>query len=128
MSANVYEGLFILDSGAYASDATGTSGLVEAIIKKHDGELLASRLWDEKKLAYPIAGHRKGTYWLTYFRAAGDSVGKMERELQITDQVLRSMIVKLDGRIVDALVSHARGESVEAPEEDKATEKAAAKE
>jgi len=37
-------------------------------VKSVGGELLASRLWNEQKLAYPINGHRKGAYWLTYFR------------------------------------------------------------
>ena len=39
------------------------------MIEEAGGEMLVSRLWEERRLAYPIEGHRKGTYWLTYFRA-----------------------------------------------------------
>ena len=38
------------------------------MIEKLGGEILVSRLWEERRLAYPIKSHRKGTYWLTYFR------------------------------------------------------------
>ena len=36
--------------------------------EKNGGQVLASRLWNEQKMAYPIRGQRRGTYWLTYFR------------------------------------------------------------
>ncbi|MEK6235923.1 MAG: 30S ribosomal protein S6, partial [Planctomycetales bacterium] len=109
MAENVYEGLFILDSNRYASDPNATSGFVEKTIQGFDGDILASRLWEERRLAYPIEGHRKGSYWLTYFKIDGRKIANITRELQIDDTVLRTMIVKVEPRLVDALVSHAAG-------------------
>ena len=68
MSANVYECLFLLDSNRYSRDPGGIAGQLDDLIKGSDGEVLASRLWSEQKLAYEVDGHRKGTYWLAYFR------------------------------------------------------------
>ena len=68
MSQKVYECLFLLDSNRYARDPNGVSAGLTETVEKLDGEVLASRLWNEQKLAYPVNGHRKGTYWIIYFR------------------------------------------------------------
>ena len=62
MAVNVYEGMFILDSNRYSRDTVGVSGQISEMITKLGGEILASRLWEERRLAYPIDGHRKGAY------------------------------------------------------------------
>ena len=107
MAENVYEGMFILDSNRYARDPAGVSGMVEKLVKEIDGRLLVSRLWEERRLAYPIKGHRKGTYWLFYFRADSEKIASLNRQCQINDEILRHLFLKIDPRIVDALVSHA---------------------
>jgi small subunit ribosomal protein S6 len=114
LARNVYEGLFILDTNRFGRDPAGVSGQVVEIVKKHGGELLVSRLWEERRLAYPINGHRKGTYWLTYFRVDGRQISAIERECRINDTILRALILKVDPRIVDALVSHAQAGPTEA--------------
>ncbi|MHC4401950.1 MAG: 30S ribosomal protein S6, partial [Planctomycetota bacterium] len=68
MAESVYEGMFLLDSGRYSRDPAAVSGQIPSMIQEAGGELLVSRLWEERRLAYPIRGNRKGTYWLTYFR------------------------------------------------------------
>jgi small subunit ribosomal protein S6 len=105
---NVYEGMFILDSNRYGHDPEAVSGQVDGTIQKLGGEILVSRLWEERRLAYPIKAHRKGTYWLTYFRLAADQLTTLKREFQINDNVLRVLFLKVDPRIVDALVTHAK--------------------
>lgn len=121
MSQNVYEGLFILDSNAYARDAAAVSGVVSQLIEGHEGEVLASRLWEERRLAYPIDGHKKGTYWLTYFRLDSQRLGEIQRQCNISDDVLRVMFLKVDPRLVDTLVAHATGQVVDEPEPEPVT-------
>ena len=103
----VYEGMFILDPSKYARDPAATSQLVVDMITQHGGTILASRLWDERKLAYPINGHKKGVYWLTYFRMPGSGIVPLERQCEITDDIIRKLILKVEPRIADALVQHA---------------------
>ena len=107
MAANVYEGLFILDPNRYGRDADTVSGQIPAMIEKLGGEILVSRLWEERRLAFPIKGQRRGTYWLTYFRLDSSRLGDLRRQCQITEDILRVLFLKVDPRIVDALVAHA---------------------
>lgn len=108
MAVNVYEGMFLLDSNRYARDPGGVSSQVNQLVERCGGELLASRLWSEQKLAYPIEGHRKGTYWLTYFRMDSLRQPDLTRACQLDENVLRNLIIKIDDRLVDALVAHAQ--------------------
>jgi len=108
LSENVYEGLYILNSELYARSPDEISGQMAAFIEKTGGEVLLSRLWDERRLAYPIQGHKRGTYWLTYFKIDPLKVKELTRQFQITDSILRFLFLKLDPRIVDTVVEHAK--------------------
>ncbi len=107
MAENVYEGMFILDSNKYGRDPVGVSGQIPDVIGQHGGTVLASRLWEERRLAFPIGAHRKGTYWLTYFKANAEQMATLRRQFQLNENVVRSLMLKVDPRIADALVQHA---------------------
>ena len=107
MAVNVYEGMFILDSNRYSRDQVGVSGQIADMIQKLDGSILASRMWEERRLAYPINGHRKGTYWLTYFKLESNQLIGLNRQCQLNENIVRTLFLKVDPRIADALVSHA---------------------
>ena len=109
--------MFIYDSNRYAKDPGGISKLADDLIAKYGGEILVSRLWNEQRLAYPIDGHRKGTYWLTYFSMPGANLTEFNRDCEISEDILRHLAVKIDGRLVETLVAHASGTAVEAPAE-----------
>ena len=108
MAVNVYEGMFILDSNRYSRDPEAVSGQIPKMIEAAGGEILVSRMWEERRLAYQIDGHRKGSYWLTYFRADGGGIAALERECRLSDTIIRALFLKVDARIVDTLVAHAQ--------------------
>lgn len=108
MVTNVYEGMYILDSNKYGRDPEGVSGRIPAMIQKAGGEIMVSRLWEERRLAYAVKGHRKGTYWLTYFRLDASKLADIRRQCQLNEDVLRVLFLKVDPRIVDAMVAHAQ--------------------
>jgi len=99
--------MFIFDSNRFGRDPGGVSGQIAALVQKLGGEVLAGRMWEERRLAYPINGQRKGTYWLTYFRMETRSLTEFNRECRLNESILRSLVLKVDERIVEALVSHA---------------------
>ncbi len=107
MAVNVYEGMFILDANRFGHEPEAVSAQIPALIEKFGGEMLVSRLWEERRLAYPIRGHRRGAYWLTYFRLDGERLAELRRECQICEDILRFLFLKIDPRIVDTLVAHA---------------------
>jgi small subunit ribosomal protein S6 len=106
---SVYECMVIYDSNKYAQDPNKVGGQIGALVTKLGGEVLVSRLWNDQKLAYPIDGHKKGTYWLTYFRLDGTKLVEFNRDLRINETVVRSLTLHVDPRLVDALVEHAKG-------------------
>jgi len=111
LASNVYECLFILDSNRYAREASAVAATIPAMVQNLGGEVLANRLWNEQKLAYPIRGHRKGTYWLTYFRLDSTRLPEFNRACRLNDNVLRNLVLRVEPRLVTLLVSHALGKS-----------------
>jgi small subunit ribosomal protein S6 len=107
----VYEGLFILDANKFARDRDNLAREVEGLVEAVDGELLVSRLWEERRLAYPIRGQRKGAYWIMYFRLPTLRLTELTRACEINDSILRQLFVKLPPALVDPIIAHAKGET-----------------
>ena len=103
-----YECLFIFDSNHYARDPGGVSNRVLTAISELGGEILVSRLWAEQRLAFPIDGHNKGTYWLVIFKFDTLKLKELNRTYQLNESVVRHMFTRLDARLVDVLVAHAQ--------------------
>ena len=118
---NVYETMIIFDSNRYARERAGLAQEIEKMIQAEKGDVLVSRLWEERRLAYPINGQRKGTYWLSYFRLESRELVNFNRETSLNESIMRSLVLKVDPRIVDALVSHA----LQSPQEARARREAA---
>jgi small subunit ribosomal protein S6 len=110
LARTVYESMFILNPNAYAKNPSGAANTVEQLVASVGGKLLASRLWNEQKLAYPINGHRKGVYWLTYFEMESTDMAKFNRQCQLADIVMRHLAIRIDPRLADTLVAVAKGE------------------
>jgi small subunit ribosomal protein S6 len=87
------------------------------MVQELGGEVLAHRLWAEQRLAYPINGQRKGTYWLTYFRVDSNRLKEFDRACQLNEAILRKLVLLVDPRLVNVLVDHALGK-VPAPRPD----------
>lgn len=118
MATQCYDCFFLFDSNKYNRDPGGVSAGVQKTIEDLGGEILASRLWEERKLAYQIDGHNKGTYWITYFRIDTDKLVEFNRTCQLNENIMRFLVTKVDPRLVDALVGHALGTTVSHPESD----------
>ena len=108
MAQNVYEGMFILDSAQFSRDPEGISSQITKLVQDAGGEILVSRFWEERRLAYPVEGQRKGVYWLIYFRLDSLSLAELNRQCSLFNASLRHMFIKIDDRIVDSLVEHAK--------------------
>ena len=92
----LYEGLFLIDSALAASDWDGINGLIKNILEKNDAEIVSMRKWDERKLAYDINRKSRGTYILVYFKAPGGSVRVIERDIRLSERVLRLLILNAE--------------------------------
>jgi small subunit ribosomal protein S6 len=108
----VYEGLFIFDSNRFARERDGLAREIEEFVVQSGGAVLVSRLWEERRLAYPIRGQRKGAYWLLYFRLPTGKLTELTRQCEINDAILRQLFVKLPEKLVEPILAHARGENL----------------
>jgi len=88
----LYEAMFLVDS-AQASDWDSVISNLEAVLKKADGEIVSMRKWEERKLAYEINGKTRGTYVLCYFRADGEKVREVEKAVQLSEHIMRVLIL-----------------------------------
>jgi small subunit ribosomal protein S6 len=110
MPANVYECMFLLDTNKVAGDVTAAAQQIRSVLEKNQAEILASRPWDERRLAYPVKGHKKGLYYLIYFRMDGKNLLNVERDLALNETILRSLFLRIDRKHVDTLLAIARDE------------------
>ncbi len=120
-----YEGMFIFDANRLARDPQGLPGEVAKMIEEAGGDLEVSRLWEERRLAYPIKGQRKGAYWITYFHLPPEQVASLTKQFEIKDGILRQLFVRLPESLVQPIIEHAKGTTV--VEEPEATEAEATK-
>jgi small subunit ribosomal protein S6 len=107
---NVYDCLFLLDTTKVAGDEAGAAQVLHGILEKHGATILASRRWDERKLAYPIGNQKKGLYWLTYFQAPASSLPAMEPDFAICELVIRKMVYKIEAKWVETMLTVAKDE------------------
>lgn len=110
MPVNVYECLFLLDTNKVAGDVQAAAKQIHTILEKNHAEILASRPWDERRLAYPIKGHKKGLYYLTYFRTEGKNLLNIEHDVALNEMILRSLVLHVDEKHVDTMLAIARDE------------------
>ncbi|HUU10543.1 MAG TPA: 30S ribosomal protein S6 [Phycisphaerae bacterium] len=92
----VYEAMFLIDTGDAAvwDDLTKH---IESILARSGGLLIGITRWDERKLAYPVGKHKRGTYVLAFFHmASGDGVTEIERDCQLSERIVRTLVLKAD--------------------------------
>ena len=92
---NAYEGLFLFPQTS-GGDLQAAVDHIKEILAKSDAQLISLRKWDERRLAYEIKGNKRGVYFLVYFRAARTTLASIERSCNLSELLLRSMIVRAD--------------------------------
>lgn len=92
----LYEGMFLVDSAEAAADWDAIVTRIKSILEKTGAEIVSLRKWDERKLAYEINGKARGTYILCYFSSDGERIQEIEREAQLSEQIIRVLILCAD--------------------------------
>jgi small subunit ribosomal protein S6 len=90
-----YEAMFLL-SQAVAADLGGAVEHVKEILGRGQAEILSMRKWDDRRLAYEIDGQKRGVYILVYFKAPNDQLTHIERDCNLSEKILRKMILRAD--------------------------------
>jgi small subunit ribosomal protein S6 len=108
MPVNSYECLFLLDPTKTASDMDGVKSQLHGTLEKYGAEIIASRKWDDRKLAYPIKGQKKGIYHLTFFKADTRKMTEIDHDFRLNEAIMRHLISAIDPKWEEEMLAVAR--------------------
>jgi small subunit ribosomal protein S6 len=94
---------------------------LEQLISDAKGKVVEREDWGKRKLAYPVKNQQFAVYVFYVLELEPGSVAGLERELLITDEVIRHLIVKYDEALVAAKLAKAAKEA-QTEDEDKKPE------
>ena len=61
-----------------------------------EGQIIKVSPWGRRRLAYPIGQVREGSYFIVLFEAPASAVLELERGLNITEEVMRHLITRIE--------------------------------
>ncbi|MET1233043.1 MAG: 30S ribosomal protein S6 [Candidatus Limnocylindrales bacterium] len=60
------------------------------------GQIIKVSPWGRRRLAYAIGAHREGSYHIVVFDAPSEAVAELERNLHITEEVIRHLVTHVE--------------------------------
>ena len=88
----LYEAMFLVDGGKARDDLDAVRDEISQTVARQGAELVNCEKWEERKLAYPVKRHKRGTFLLSHFHAPPDAIPRIERAFQLSEVVLRVLI------------------------------------
>ncbi len=111
----LYEVMFLIDSAEAAKDWDGIIELVTKMLNKIDAQILSLKKWDERPLAYSIKRCGRGTYILAYFKADGRKITELERDVLLSERVMRALILRTEHLTEEDIAKQAAAANAPAP-------------
>ena len=88
--------LVLIISPEIADEALETTiDKVSRFITEKGGVISDIERWGKRKLAYPIKRFMEGSYVLARFKLSPTSCKELEAKLQVSEEVLRHLLIKL---------------------------------
>ena len=69
---------------------------ISEIIENNDGKVIEQGVWQKRKLAYQVEGHKEGIYTITTFEGSSELPNEVDRVLKISDDVIRHKVLKVE--------------------------------
>ncbi|MCX7385417.1 MAG: 30S ribosomal protein S6 [Planctomycetales bacterium] len=111
-----YEGMFLVDSGKFATDADAVTNDIMSVLAKAGATVVAHRPWQDGKLAYEIQGMKKGLHYIVCFTMRGAGMKTLIRQCQLNETIIRQMFIVHSQQIFDATVGAITGAVTSPPE------------
>src|SRR5512139_632663 len=102
----LYECVFIARNDITQQQVETIAEQVATLIAEGGGEVKKREYWGLRGLAYKIKKNRKGHYMLLGIDAPGTALPEVERQLGLNEDVLRSLMVRVEA--IDEAPSAAR--------------------
>ena len=124
---NRYEMIYIIDTGLEEAARKELIEKVSALIENNGGEIeKVDETWGKRRLAYAIDYKTEGWYVLVNFKAPVELPRELERNLQINENVLRYLVIKLVEKRSSVKPRAERPAPIAAPAEEEAPAEEAA--
>ena len=111
---NSYETLFIVDVTNGEEAAKASVAKFTDIIAKN-AEIVEVSDWGKRRLAYPINDMPEGYYTIVTFKSEPAFPAELERLYNIDENIMRSMVLRLEYEAVAKAVAAPAEEVAEAP-------------
>ncbi len=89
-----YEAMIILQPDLDEENRKVLEDKVKEIIEKTGATVTETNNWGLRKLAYEINDLREGYYLLVKFEEEGKGIAEMEKNLHITEGIMRYLVVR----------------------------------
>ncbi len=99
-----YEAMFLLSQATAAAFSEAIAHINEVLARGH-AELIAMKKWDERRLAYEVDGQKRGVYILAYFKAPGPDIAHIERDCNLSEKIMRVLILRADHLTLEEMTS-----------------------
>jgi small subunit ribosomal protein S6 len=91
-----YELGFIIPSNVTEADTDSVIETVKGWIEGFGGVVTDTDKWGRRRLAYPIDDYREGYYVFLRMDMPPNKVSELERNLLLSDKIIRHLVVRLD--------------------------------
>jgi len=91
-----YELAFIVMPNVDDKGVTAVVDKVTQFVKAVQGEVTSVDVWGRRTLAYAINNHREGIYVLFQAKMLPASLNELERNLKLSEEIIRYLLVKAD--------------------------------
>lgn len=93
-NTNTYEMMFILRPDLNQEQVNKQMHKYRDLLKDQGAERLSMEVWGKRRLAYPIQNYNDGVYILTYYSGDGSQVAAIERDMRLSEEVIRYLTIK----------------------------------
>ena len=94
-----YESMLLVEPTIAAREWNRVVEEIDRVVKRHGATVLQVAKWGERKLSYPVRKNNRGTYVLAYFSGPEGAVPKIKADLQLSEVVLRSILLQHEGEL-----------------------------
>jgi small subunit ribosomal protein S6 len=103
-----YELTFITRSEMSDASLLSLKEKISSIVTSFQGEVVLTEDWGKRKFAYPIQKQLRGHYTYLVFSAPGVAVTELERNLKLSEDVVRFLTIQLDAPFVSSEFKQSR--------------------
>lgn len=119
---NLYEAMFLLDP-TFGASMENCESEIRRLLGRAEAEVNFIGKWDERRLAYRINGRKRGVYVLVYFTAPTDKIAGLVRDVQISEEILRLLVLRADDVTREMMERHCEMRGADRSSDDESSDR-----